>query len=127
MATEQKKTLNASSNSSGHSMGSYSLRMTLLTTNMQNLSLNLDRFQIVHKEQHTTEHAFTDFLETIRPDINTHLQSDNRKPWSFARFRSFLKTRGYTRDNLDALQRAWQGSRDAQVPVRAFFAKLKQR
>lgn len=82
-------------------------------------------FQVEKKPIDTAEMQYREFLHSILPTINANRAEGGYKPWKFPTLRMFLLNKGYGTQHHQHLQLLWNRCSDAEVPVRAWFARLK--
>lgn len=82
-------------------------------------------YTVEKKPTNIEEMQYREFLHSILPTINANRTLSGYKPWTFGALRMFLLRRGYGTVHHQHLQLLWNRCSDAEVPVRAWFARLK--
>lgn len=91
---------------------------------MQSALFTPREYKVVEKID-VDEMQYREFLHSILPTINSNRATAGYKPLTFAGLRMLLLRRGYGTQHHQHLQMLWNRCSDAEVPVRAWFAKLK--
>lgn len=92
---------------------------------MQTVLFATRTYTVEKKPTNIEEMQYREFLHSILPTINANRIQAGYKLWTFGALRMFLLKRGYGTVHHHHLQLLWNRCSDAEVPVRAWFARLK--